>query len=92
MLKINRTGAMSACVCLFAMFSIASVTMAIGGGIGDPIPQDNCTCGPVNDCNGIPLTASAYCRVGESCSCDVVLDANNNNCIVALDAICYTPA
>jgi len=86
MLMNSRLAAMGVCVGLLGVLSIVSGTLAQVGG---PPPVQNCQCGPVDDCNGIPLTAFAHCDEGESCACVPVWN-QDHTCITALDAICYT--
>ena len=79
-----------------ALAASLAITLVAGGlayaqhtPSGPPQLPDNCFCGPVDDCNGIPLSASAYCPTGWSCSCAVV---NPNGCIQSLDAQCHLPS
>ncbi len=85
MLTNTRMSLMGTCAGLLGALSIASIAMAQVGGPG-PTPAPNCQCGPVHDCNGVPLTATKYCEEG-SCAC-VVTWNEDETCIVGLRVAC----
>jgi hypothetical protein len=85
-LRTARTITMCGAVALLGVLSI------VGAAIGQPPPPPpNCFCGPINDCDGVPLSSSAYCTGTQFCACNKVWN-EQHTCILALQAICYTPA
>lgn len=86
MMKNARTLAMGGC--LAALGALSVVGMAMGQ---VPTPPDNCHCGPVDDCNGIPMRHSTYCPPGFACGCNGIKHPTQN-CLVGLEAVCFVPA
>lgn len=62
--------------------SLGAVSMAFAD------THHNCFCGPVDDCNGIPITASTYCTYGFWCTCEVLWSDTEPPCILGLIAKC----
>jgi len=87
MLKDTRALAMGAS--LAALGALALVGVAFGqGGV---TPPDNCHCGPIDDCNGIPMRHSTYCPPGYACGCNGIKHPTDD-CLVGLQAICWLPS
>ena len=84
-----RATAMCICAAALGLLAFTNFTFAQVPA-PNPEPKPNCICGPVNDCNGIPITATANCPNGWACSCVPVF--GENNCIAALDAQCHLPS
>lgn len=87
MIKNARTWAMGASLAALGTLSVVGVALGQGGWT----PPDNCHCGPVDDCNGIPMRHSTYCEPGWACACNGIEHATED-CFVGLEAICYQPS
>lgn len=85
MMKNARNVALGGCLAALGMVSVASV--AFGQVI---TPPDNCHCGPINDCDGIPMSHSTYCAPGWACGC-VGTKSQSQDCFVGIQAICFLP-
>jgi hypothetical protein len=73
--------------CLAGLCTISIVGLAYGQVL---TPPDNCHCGPVDDCNGIPMQHSTYCPDLGQCSC--IWHTNpQGNCLVGIEARCDVP-
>lgn len=85
MMTITRMSLMGTCAGLLGALSLTSIAMAQVGGPG-PTPAPNCQCGPVDDCNGVPLTATGYCP--GACGCEVTWN-EDETCIIGLRVVCW---
>lgn len=84
MMKNARNVALGGCLAALGMVSVASVAF------GQIIitPPNNCFCGPVNNCAGVPIRAEARCdfEAGEFCFCQTVVSPEC--CVLAIAALC----
>lgn len=83
---ITKDLAMGCCIVGLAMTVLAS--LATGQVI---TPPDNCHCGPVDDCDGIPMQHSTYCPDLGHCSC-ILYPNPQGTCLVGIEAYCNIPA
>lgn len=86
-MRTTRNVVTGASAVLLGVLTIAGGVFAQPG--GDP-PPDNCFCGPVNNCDGVPMSSSAYCSGTQFCSCSTVWN-EDHTCRLAIKAVCYTP-
>lgn len=75
--------------CITGLIGSSLATYAYGQ--GGWTPPDNCHCGPIDDCNGIPMRHSTYCPDLGYCHCVVIPDPEGT-CAVAIEARCDIPA
>lgn len=85
MMKNARNVALGGCLAALGMVSMASV--AFGQVI---TPPNNCFCGPVNNCAGVPISAATRCNfeAGEFCFCQTLV--SEEGCVLAIAALCVT--
>ena len=50
-------------------------------------PPDNCFCGPVDNCDGVPISSSTYCGDQEFCQCTLLWHPTDD-CIIGIKATC----
>lgn len=84
MMKNARTWALGGCLAALGTLSIVGVAMGQGGFT----PPNNCHCGPVAGCNGVPISHSTYCGPEYACYCRVWTDPEQGDCITMPRAQC----
>ncbi len=76
------------------MFVLASFGIAVSvygghdsvGEVNDP----NCICGPIDGCNGIPITSTTYCEPGSGSFCVCIVLRGPGGCVQGISASCFT--